>query len=430
MDCFVYVLGTRTKARHLTYVGWTSDVARRLAQHNSGKGARTTRGRVWVLLHSEWFSDAARSHEPRVALEARPRVPEKAGAQAQERTRPMSIFKEPKIDCHVHVLRSAPFSVRQRHRLQAVRPGDRHAAAVRHRHEDLRRQPRAAGAAEFRLRQRQFLYARHHRARQRPLQGRRHRRLRRRSCGLARFEGARNRRCGLQPDLPRQRLLQAVRRPDRQARRARHVPANPERARPAVDVRAVDRSHAGARADRPLRTADAGGGPAATRLPGAAAARRAPGASASSCPAIRNSRKCLTRSRTPGRLCAPLSMPSRSTIACGRRIGRSCARRNGRITARWSNWPNCCFPIRAERRKLFCDTARRLFGFGDGARLRSAVIAFSDPCGLMPANLITLAHLSVSVGDELAEVGRRSRHRRHAQIGKPRRSFWGRPRPH
>ena len=53
MDCFVYVLGTRTKTRHLTYVGWTSDLARRLAQHNSGKGARTTRGRVWVLLHSE-----------------------------------------------------------------------------------------------------------------------------------------------------------------------------------------------------------------------------------------------------------------------------------------------------------------------------------------------------------------------------------------
>jgi putative endonuclease len=53
MDCFVYVLGTRTKNRHLTYVGWTSDLARRLAQHNSGKGARTTRGHVWVLLHLE-----------------------------------------------------------------------------------------------------------------------------------------------------------------------------------------------------------------------------------------------------------------------------------------------------------------------------------------------------------------------------------------
>jgi putative endonuclease len=55
MDCFVYVLGSRDKKRHLTYVGWTNNVGRRLAQHNSGKGARTTRGRTWVLLHSEWF---------------------------------------------------------------------------------------------------------------------------------------------------------------------------------------------------------------------------------------------------------------------------------------------------------------------------------------------------------------------------------------
>lgn len=53
MDCYVYVLGTLTGNRHLTYVGWTDDVARRLAQHNKGKGARSTRGRVWVLLYSE-----------------------------------------------------------------------------------------------------------------------------------------------------------------------------------------------------------------------------------------------------------------------------------------------------------------------------------------------------------------------------------------
>jgi putative endonuclease len=53
MSAYVYVLGTLSKTRHLTYVGWTSDVARRLAQHNAGKGARSTRGRIWVLLHSE-----------------------------------------------------------------------------------------------------------------------------------------------------------------------------------------------------------------------------------------------------------------------------------------------------------------------------------------------------------------------------------------
>jgi putative endonuclease len=56
MDSYVYVLGTRTKTRYLTYVGWTDDVERRLAKHNAGKGARTTRGRVWVLLHQERFA--------------------------------------------------------------------------------------------------------------------------------------------------------------------------------------------------------------------------------------------------------------------------------------------------------------------------------------------------------------------------------------
>jgi putative endonuclease len=55
MPSFVYVLGCRTRDRHLTYVGWSTDVPRRLAQHNNGSGARTTRGRLWVLLHTEKF---------------------------------------------------------------------------------------------------------------------------------------------------------------------------------------------------------------------------------------------------------------------------------------------------------------------------------------------------------------------------------------
>jgi putative endonuclease len=56
MQAFVYVLGCRHKDRTLTYVGWTNDVARRLNQHNTGKGARTTRGRIWTLLYSESFA--------------------------------------------------------------------------------------------------------------------------------------------------------------------------------------------------------------------------------------------------------------------------------------------------------------------------------------------------------------------------------------
>jgi putative endonuclease len=55
MASYVYVLGCRGSDRALTYVGWTTDVDRRLVQHNGGKGARSTRGRVWVLLHTEKF---------------------------------------------------------------------------------------------------------------------------------------------------------------------------------------------------------------------------------------------------------------------------------------------------------------------------------------------------------------------------------------
>ena len=50
---FVYVLGTLTARGARTYVGWTLDPSRRLEQHNSGAGAKSTRGRKWSLLYVE-----------------------------------------------------------------------------------------------------------------------------------------------------------------------------------------------------------------------------------------------------------------------------------------------------------------------------------------------------------------------------------------
>jgi len=61
--CYVYILGEIGGARPRTYVGWTTDIDKRLAEHNAGTGARSTRGRQWRLLYAERYktrSDALR----------------------------------------------------------------------------------------------------------------------------------------------------------------------------------------------------------------------------------------------------------------------------------------------------------------------------------------------------------------------------------
>ncbi len=53
MAFFVYILGAEGAGGHRTYVGWTTDLDRRLAEHNAGIGARFTRGGKWSLLYAE-----------------------------------------------------------------------------------------------------------------------------------------------------------------------------------------------------------------------------------------------------------------------------------------------------------------------------------------------------------------------------------------
>ena len=39
----------------VTYVGYTRDLKNRIKLHNSGKGAKFTRGRKWILIYKERF---------------------------------------------------------------------------------------------------------------------------------------------------------------------------------------------------------------------------------------------------------------------------------------------------------------------------------------------------------------------------------------
>ena len=56
MACFVYILGSDGKGGVRTYVGWATDLEKRLAAHNTGAGAKSTRGRQWRLLYAERFA--------------------------------------------------------------------------------------------------------------------------------------------------------------------------------------------------------------------------------------------------------------------------------------------------------------------------------------------------------------------------------------
>jgi len=55
MPSFVYVLSAENPdGRTITYVGWTLDLDRRLEEHNGKRaGARSTRGRAWMLVYAE-----------------------------------------------------------------------------------------------------------------------------------------------------------------------------------------------------------------------------------------------------------------------------------------------------------------------------------------------------------------------------------------
>jgi putative endonuclease len=47
---FVYMIANSSNKKIVTYVGWTNNLKKRLQLHNSGKGAKFTRGRKWILI--------------------------------------------------------------------------------------------------------------------------------------------------------------------------------------------------------------------------------------------------------------------------------------------------------------------------------------------------------------------------------------------
>ena len=54
MSFIVYMLKSISN-KPVTYIGYTKDLKKRIQLHNTGKGAKFTRGRKWVLIYKEKY---------------------------------------------------------------------------------------------------------------------------------------------------------------------------------------------------------------------------------------------------------------------------------------------------------------------------------------------------------------------------------------
>ena len=55
MYFYVYMLISKGN-KPVSYVGYTNNLKKRIKLHNSGKGAKFTRGRKWKLIYKEKFT--------------------------------------------------------------------------------------------------------------------------------------------------------------------------------------------------------------------------------------------------------------------------------------------------------------------------------------------------------------------------------------
>ena len=57
MTYYVYMLLNCASNRKVSYVGYTSNLKKRIFLHNNSKGAKFTRGRKWILIYQKKYME-------------------------------------------------------------------------------------------------------------------------------------------------------------------------------------------------------------------------------------------------------------------------------------------------------------------------------------------------------------------------------------
>ena len=61
MKYLLYLLVSKKNGKVFSYVGITNDLQKRIAKHNSSKGAKYTRGKKWYLAYKKSYNSKSKA---------------------------------------------------------------------------------------------------------------------------------------------------------------------------------------------------------------------------------------------------------------------------------------------------------------------------------------------------------------------------------
>ena len=68
MKYVVYLIISSAKNKTISYVGYTNNIEKRLKLHNSGKGAKFTKGKKWKLIYSQNYKSKSKAMQEEYKL--------------------------------------------------------------------------------------------------------------------------------------------------------------------------------------------------------------------------------------------------------------------------------------------------------------------------------------------------------------------------
>ena len=68
MKFFVYLLLSKKNGKTFSYVGMTKDLKKRIALHNSSKGAKYTKGKKWLIAYKKSYNSKSKALKEEYSL--------------------------------------------------------------------------------------------------------------------------------------------------------------------------------------------------------------------------------------------------------------------------------------------------------------------------------------------------------------------------